>query len=290
MQSRDLLRLLALPLVVAAACSDDTANPGPDAGSGSGSGTADLTLSAASGNIGPHLVNKDGKTLYFYVKDTAGSGASSCDATCLGNWPAYDVQSPTLGAGLAATDFARIPNGAAMQTTFKGRPLYTFKNDAAAGDTKGEGVGGIWFVARPYNVFFAENAAVTPVNGTAGGPFLTNGAGKTLYVFSTDTPSATAPVSSCLATGCYAAWPVWEKAATVTTVVVPSTLQAADFTAFSNPGPTGTTGQEKQQFVYKGYPLYFFAMDAAAGDAKGFGKKNWFTLGASLTPPPPVTP
>jgi predicted lipoprotein with Yx(FWY)xxD motif len=33
--------------------------------------------------------------------------------------------------------------------TYKGLPLYHFVNDAAVGDTKGDKLGGIWFVAVP---------------------------------------------------------------------------------------------------------------------------------------------
>jgi predicted lipoprotein with Yx(FWY)xxD motif len=308
MQSLDLLRVLALPLVVAAACSDDTANPGPDAGGGSGSGsaTADLTLSAASGNIGPHLVSKDGKTLYFYVPDLAGSGASTCGTTgdCITKWPAYDVQNPTLGTGLTATDFGRFDRGGGVfQATFKGRPLYTYAADATG--TTGEAKGGIWFVARPYNVFFGLNKddatkKVTPLGGTASGPFLTNGAGQALYVFKNDTPATGGgtPTSGCLAMACYDAWPVWEKkTAAGTAPVVPSTLNAADFSDFTNPGVTNdTTRPAKLQFVYKGYPLYFFTQDfdkttatptPIIGSVKGDGANNgtWHAISGGFTPP-----
>ena len=35
------------------------------------------------------------------------------------------------------------------QVTYNGLPLYYFANDKAPGDTKGQGVGGVWFVAAP---------------------------------------------------------------------------------------------------------------------------------------------
>ena len=35
------------------------------------------------------------------------------------------------------------------QTTYKGRPLYYFANDVAAGDMNGEGVNTVWHVIYP---------------------------------------------------------------------------------------------------------------------------------------------
>jgi predicted lipoprotein with Yx(FWY)xxD motif len=36
-----------------------------------------------------------------------------------------------------------------MQVKVGDWPLYRFANDAAAGDTNGQGVGGVWFVVGP---------------------------------------------------------------------------------------------------------------------------------------------
>lgn len=35
------------------------------------------------------------------------------------------------------------------QVTYDGHPLYYYAADVQAGDTNGEGVGGVWHVAKP---------------------------------------------------------------------------------------------------------------------------------------------
>jgi predicted lipoprotein with Yx(FWY)xxD motif len=39
--------------------------------------------------------------------------------------------------------------GGAKQVTYGGHPLYYFKGDTAPGQTKGQGVGGVWFLIGP---------------------------------------------------------------------------------------------------------------------------------------------
>ena len=36
-----------------------------------------------------------------------------------------------------------------MQVAYGGAPLYYYSLDKAAGDTKGQGVGDVWFIAQP---------------------------------------------------------------------------------------------------------------------------------------------
>ena len=45
-----------------------------------------------------------------------------------------------------ATKLASIDNAGKKQVTIDGVPLYYFSGDTKAGDTNGQGVGGIWFV------------------------------------------------------------------------------------------------------------------------------------------------
>lgn len=272
--------LLAASLAAFAACGDDgkdtpidaapvdTASPPIDTPPAATS----LSL-ATTGGLGAHLVDKDGKSLYFFANDVPGTSKSAFTGA---TWPPFDVQSPTVGAGLTATDFGRFDRGGGVfQATWKGRPLYYFANDTAATPTAGEATGGRWFVARAYNLFFAADATVTPQGGAAASaPFLTNGAGRSLYITSQDTRGvgATDPASYCKDAGnaCATTWPLWEKPATLTDVVVPSTITATDLTTFTSLG--------KQQFAYKGWPLYFFGADTMPGQVVGATKPTWYAV------------
>ena len=49
-----------------------------------------------------------------------------------------------LGGGLGPLGLTRDDGTA--QITLSGRPVYLFVKDTAAGDVKGQGVGGVWFV------------------------------------------------------------------------------------------------------------------------------------------------
>ena len=45
------------------------------------------------------------------------------------------------------TTFAR--KDGSMQVAYNGSPLYYYAADKAAGDTNGQGVGDVWFIAQP---------------------------------------------------------------------------------------------------------------------------------------------
>jgi predicted lipoprotein with Yx(FWY)xxD motif len=223
---------------------------------------ADISLSTA-GNLGPHLVDSTGKTLYFFVNDIADSNASTYSGAA---WPTFDVQSPTVGTGLTASDFSRFDRGSGVyQTTWNGRPLYYYANDTTATPTAGEGIGGRWFVARAYSLFFYANAAVTPQGGSADAPFLTDGAGRSVYVYTKDTrgSGATPPTSDCSGE-CATFWPLLPA---VATVVLPSTVETTDVTSFTN---------GSSQFVFMGWPLYYYASDTTPGQYAGASVTDWY--------------
>ena len=94
------------------------------------------------------LTDTRGMTVYVFDKDTANSGTSVCAGPCAAKWPPVPADAIS-GAGVGAIDRA----DGMRQATRGGRPLYYFAGDQAAGERKGDGLGGVWHVvsgtARP---------------------------------------------------------------------------------------------------------------------------------------------
>ncbi len=105
----------------------------------------DATLTVAETALGDTLVDATGKTLYVFDNDAADT--SACTGQCEAVWPPLTVTGDVVvGGGLDEEDFATFAReGGAMQVTAYGLPLYTFSGDTAAGETNGQGVGGIWW-------------------------------------------------------------------------------------------------------------------------------------------------
>ena len=122
------------------------ASPAASAEASAAAGGAKVAL--ADNALGKILVGGDkGLTLYAFTADSGGK--SACTGDCLSSWPPLTSDAaPTLGAGLDAEDFATITrdDNGAKQVTFYGQPVYYFAGDTAAGDTKGQGLGGKWYV------------------------------------------------------------------------------------------------------------------------------------------------
>ncbi|MFV0680069.1 ATP-binding protein [Ottowia sp.] len=91
------------------------------------------------------LIGPDGRTLYVFAQDVAGSGKSACVDTCAVNWPPLTV-TPTAQA-LGDYSIVNRTDGT-RQWAYKGMPLYYFIKDANPGDRSGDGVGGNWRIAR----------------------------------------------------------------------------------------------------------------------------------------------
>ncbi len=91
------------------------------------------------------VTGPNGMTLYTFDKDVAGSGKSVCNGPCATNWPPLMAASGATAGG----DYSVITrDDGKAQWALKGKPLYYWIKDQKPGDKTGEGVNGIWHVAR----------------------------------------------------------------------------------------------------------------------------------------------
>ena len=224
----------------------------------------------SNATLGKYLVDKDGKTLYYFSNDA--NGLSNCTGGCLTNWPIYlaDSAKTTYSDGLLSSDFKTITNtSGAKQTTSKGWPLYYYSPGGvqeAAGLTTGEGIGNIWFVAKPNYSIMIANFQLTGMNGinylanyTPGDGrtnYFTDGNGVTLYAFGRDSALINKFTKPDFSNN--ASWPIYET----DNITVPSTLDKSLFAVMTFNG--------KKQLTYKGWPLYYFGPDnMVRGSNKG---------------------
>lgn len=158
-------RSLFLPLLAAvaiAACTSTAASPSvavptaaptaspatsPEESSPStGAATVMVATNATHGQI---LVDGEGRTLYLFTPDEAGT--STCYDDCATAWPPLLASGDiTVGPGLDDGDFStatRTDGG--DQVKIGSWPLYYFATDAAPGDTKGQGLFDKWYVVSP---------------------------------------------------------------------------------------------------------------------------------------------
>jgi predicted lipoprotein with Yx(FWY)xxD motif len=103
---------------------------------------------ASKDKIGSYLTDAKGVTLYIFKKDSPGK--SACAGECVAKWPLYYRAQVAATGTLKSADFGSITReDGQKQTTYKGLPLYYFAGDKAAGDTSGQGVRDVWYVAAP---------------------------------------------------------------------------------------------------------------------------------------------
>jgi predicted lipoprotein with Yx(FWY)xxD motif/plastocyanin len=238
-------------------------------------------LLAEDAQLGKILTDAEGYTLYYFTKDAL-PDTSLCTGGCVTNWPLYYAENLVLGEGLDSADFSSIehPEGG-MQTTYKGWPLYYFKNDLNPGETNGEAVGNVWFVAKPdYSIMLIDNILVGKDGVTYNSnyepgeevvQFFVDEYGMTLYIFINDTYNQNNFTSSDFSNN--PVWPIYEEELQG----VASTLDTSLFDMIDVFG--------RQQLTYKGWPLYYFGADSLRGMATGVSVPNpgiWPVAVASL--------
>ncbi|MEC5146081.1 hypothetical protein [Chitinophaga sp. 212800010-3] len=229
-----------------------------------------------SATLGSYLTDGSGNTLYYFSNDF--NGSNNCSGGCAAVWPVYyagaTLTQAMLGTGLDIKDFTTITTSdGKQQTAYKGWPLYYFAPSVngsnvreAPGETKGEAVGNVWFVAKPDYTIQLINAQLVGADGknylsnytpgTGKTLYFTDGRGATLYVFSKDSINTNKFTKPDFSNN--AVWPIYET----DQIVVPSVLDKTQFGSIMVYG--------KKQLTYKGWPLYYFGQDAGMrGSNKG---------------------
>ena len=93
--------------------------------------------------VGKVYANAAGMTLYTFDKDAA--SASNCYDACAAMWPPFKAVATAKAAG----DWTIVSRkGGGHMWAYEGKPLYTYSKDKKPGDMTGEGVGGVWHVAK----------------------------------------------------------------------------------------------------------------------------------------------
>jgi predicted lipoprotein with Yx(FWY)xxD motif len=235
-------------------------------------------------------VFSDRRGLPYYTsdKDTQ-PGRSTCSGDCLKVWSA--AIAPTDAKPIGDWSVITRDDGS-RQWAFENKPLYGFSKDEAPGDAKGDGAeDGAWHTvlfkpgaAQPRHRGIAFAAAVSGFMPfglaiheieAAGGQVLTDDAGRTIYAFDGD-PKQDRP--DCAADAPCDASP-WLP------IAAPALASGtSDFTIVERADGTG-------QWAYKGWPLYRYAGDSAAGQSNGIGiDRRWKAAVLVRYPmPAPVT-
>ena len=120
--------------------------------------------------LGTHLVDRSGRTLYLFRKDTG--RRSHCSGVCAQNWPPVTTrEKPEAEGGAKGSKLStqRRADGR-RQVLYNGHPLYRFIADTKAGQANGHGMnafGARWYVVAPSGkaITASPSAAAPPSPG-----------------------------------------------------------------------------------------------------------------------------
>jgi predicted lipoprotein with Yx(FWY)xxD motif len=271
--------LVTVPFAAAMAASAATAAPAAPAAHAAVAHAATTSTFGATvittehTKFGTVLVTGTGESLYTFTGDEfpfATTGLQlSCTALnkaasgtpCTTAWPPLTASSVIAKNGVRKSELGTVTRNGVTQVTYFGKPLYGFIADKAANDVNGEDVSafdGNWYLDRTDGLPAVETPTISTEispNGIVLSSVTASG-GRSLYQLTADTPKT----SACGTTGgCAGVWPPLLTshqaiAGTGTSRHLIGTIHRSDGTF---------------QVTYAGHPLYFFALDLAAGATAG---------------------
>ncbi|WP_367319271.1 SCO0930 family lipoprotein [Streptomyces sp. HUAS ZL42] len=102
-------------------------------------------------NLGEIVVDKNGMTVYRFLKDKAWpKPVSNCLGACLEKWPVVSPVNFSDTKGIKEKGYMNFTRSDGVkQQTLNCSPIYTFSGDKSPGDINGQGVGGQWYAVAP---------------------------------------------------------------------------------------------------------------------------------------------
>ncbi|MCX5213832.1 hypothetical protein OG689_31955 [Kitasatospora sp. NBC_00240] len=124
--------------------------PASPGGAGAPAQGAAALQAGTDAKLGAIVTDGAGHTLYRFDKDTAQPSASNCNGGCATTWPPVPAGSDVGVKGIDSKLVGTVTRAdGSKQLTLGGWPVYRYAPDTKPGDTKGQGVGGTWFVITP---------------------------------------------------------------------------------------------------------------------------------------------
>lgn len=109
--------------------------------------TPAVPIKIAQTKRGTVLADSRGMTLYYFDRDDSGK-KSTCDGKCAEKWIPLSASDTAKATG----DFTVIiRSDHSRMWAYRYRPLYTWHEDKAPGDTNGFDSANLWHIARPAN-------------------------------------------------------------------------------------------------------------------------------------------
>jgi predicted lipoprotein with Yx(FWY)xxD motif len=284
--------LVTVPFVATMAASAATASPAAPAAHAAVAHAAKTSTSGVTvittehTKFGTVLVTGTGESLYTFTGDefpfaTTGLqlnctslNVASSGTPCTTAWPPLTASSVIAEHGVRQSELGTVTRNGVTQVTYFGKPLYGFVADKAPNDVNGEDVSafdGNWSLDHTDGLPAVETPTISTEispNGIVLSSATASGT-RSLYLLTSDTPRT----SACgTAGGCIALWPPL------------LTRNRAIAGTGANHRLIGTILRSDGTFqvTYAGHPLYFFALDLAAGATAGE------TNGEHLLDPAPV--
>lgn len=119
--------------------------------------TNQVIIRSARTPTGEILIDAGGMVLYTYANDKA--GMSECYDQCAVTWPPVYVDGEIKASSGIQHDISTLTRiDGRKQVTYNGLPLYYYSGDKNPGDMNGDGINGLWALARVASASSTTNA------------------------------------------------------------------------------------------------------------------------------------